>query len=110
MTPVSIGQRRTKGTIRSTTTVQDDTGFPVETSADFGVEWVKIEPLDARESIAAQQVFGVTSAYLRMRFRDDVDETMHFVTDDGDVWDFLSPPIDPDGKRRELQILVGRSD
>lgn len=108
--PTMIGRRNVKGTIESVSVVQDETGYEVETYADHGTEWVAIEPLRASEVIQGQQVFGVTSAMLKMRFRSDVTERMRFVTDEGVTWDFLAPPIDPDGTRKELEILVGKSD
>lgn len=111
--PATIGQRRVRGTIHGPTVVQDDSGYEVETFAAIAtqpIEWVQIAPLRAAEIIQAQQVFGTTSAMLHMRFRDDVTERMQFHADNGDVWDFLAPPVDPTGKRAELEILVGRSD
>lgn len=109
MSPTAIGRRNVRGTIYAVTKAQDETGFEVETPEPLGVEWVAIVPLRAGEFVQAQQTFGQATALLRMRYRSDVDETMHFVADDGAAWDFIAPPVDPDGRRREMEIVVGRS-
>lgn len=112
MTPVAIGRRNRLVTLEAPTTVTESSGYPVETFAPLATsptEFVSIEPMRGAEAVRAQQQFGQTGAVLRMRYRSDLSARARAVESNGTVWNFLSPPVDPDGRRHTLEVMVGHS-
>lgn len=72
-------------------------------------EWASIEPLRGRLLFAAQQANSETTVRIRMRWRADVaEETGNTVRlrHQGRTYRVEGRPMDPDGRRRELEIMA----
>ena len=82
----------------------NDWGQQVETWAAYATVWAGIEPLFGREFIAAQQETGTVQIRIIIRYRDDVLATDR-VSHAGKIYALTSPPINPDLRRRELQLM-----
>lgn len=111
MSPVAIGSRRVRVTIEQVTEVRLPGGHVQEEFLPLGVspvEWVEIAYPRASEVIAAQQQFGTVGAIMTLRYREDLTARMRAIEDrTGNVWEFLSPPVDPDGRRANVEVVVG---
>jgi SPP1 family predicted phage head-tail adaptor len=106
---VAIGARNIRGTLEGPTKVTLPSGQVQVTFGaldDASTEWAEVRPLRGNEYLRAQQVFGEMTAPHRIHYRSYLTDEMRFVADRGDVWDFKSPPVDPDGRRRELEIMA----
>ncbi|NSW92316.1 MAG: phage head closure protein [Firmicutes bacterium] len=72
--------------------------------ADFATVWGSIEDLAGREFFDAQQVNSEITTRVKIRYRKDIKATMRIICDDR-VLEIAAPPIDPDGRKRELYLL-----
>ena len=84
-------------------TVQDAYGQKVEQWQTIASVWAGVEPSKGREWFAAQQINATTVAMVLIRHRADVDTTCRVLHDDV-VYD-IEAVIDPDTRRRELQLM-----
>jgi len=74
---MKAGKLRHKIQIQKKTAAQDNiTGAVTYTWSKLADVWASIEPLSAREYIAAQAVQSKVSARITIRHRDDIDATM----------------------------------
>ncbi|MBW5802043.1 phage head closure protein [Halomonas elongata] len=71
--------------------------------------WASVEPLSGRLLLAAQEAQAETSAKVRMRWRSDVaaatGKTLR-LHHNGLIYRIEGRPLDIDGRRRELEIMV----
>ena len=93
---------------------QECSGQLVFTWADVGNDFASIEDIINRESVQGVQVTAETTTRIRMRWRDDVDETCRIVYSplastspaDFDVYDILGPPMTDANTNRTEMILM----
>lgn len=90
-------------TIQQYTATRDSYGGEVQTWADLATVWAKKAHRTSREFFAAQKTNAETTDMFIIRFRSGITTKMR-VTFDGKTYD-ISGADDPDGNRRELQIL-----
>lgn len=75
--PLSAGKLRHRVTIQRPVNVQDaDDGAMVTTWQDVATVWAAIEPLSAREFIAAMAEDSKVSTRITMRYRSDISHEM----------------------------------
>ena len=80
-------------------------GFTDPTWATYAVAWGAIEPLRGSELLAADQVNSEVTAKITIPYRIGVTAAMR-VTCDGRLYKIVAPPIDPELRHRELQLMV----
>lgn len=103
------GDLRHRGTIEAATQAPGPGGGTTDTWAPLATDpevWFAREALSANERIAAMQAQANVTYKLRLRFRDDLNAGMRIVSE-GKTYPFVSEPVDPDGRRIALEILVG---
>lgn len=98
------GLLRHRVTIQNLTTAQDSFGDIVETWSDFATVWAQVEDLSGREFFAAAQVNSEIKTRVRIRYMEGIKPTMRILHGTRTL-EIISPPIDPDGKRRILELL-----
>lgn len=85
--------------------------------AEFDQDYASIEDLVGRELASADQVQAQGTTRIRLRHRDDVDETcrIRHVTDEStspvtqDIYDIVAPPmVDMRTGRRELILMCSK--
>ena len=84
-----------------------DTGETEEVVSDVATVWAKKEDLSGREWFQAQQAQSAITTRFTIRFRDDIYPQMR-VRHGIDEYEITAPPMDPDGRREQLQLLCGR--
>ncbi len=98
------------GVLRHRITIQEDTGTINKVGqrtaswTTLATEWAQVEGLSGVERFAAQQVVAQLNYKITIRHRSDVNETHRILLSNGEILDIQSV-LDPDGRRRELQIL-----
>ncbi len=98
------GELRHRVTIQRLVTGQDDYGQPLDAWQDVATVWAKVEDLTGREYFQAQQVPTVqVSSRVTIRWRSDVKPEMRVLASNR-LLD-IKAALDPDGKRRELQLM-----
>lgn len=95
---------RHRVTIQRAKEAQNSFGEPVLEWQDVGKVWARVEDLSGREYFAARQVaVAEVTTRVTIRWRDDVKPSMRILAGSR-VLDVRSV-IDPDGRRRELQLM-----
>lgn len=101
-----IGQLRHRVTIQRPGSTQDpNTGQMVPGWADVATVWASIEPLSAREFIAAQAGQSEVTARIKMRARDDIDAAMRIIHRD-QVYNIHGVLPDPRSGRHWITLPV----
>ena len=90
-------------TIQQYTVTRDSYGGEVQAWADLVTVWAQKAHRASREFFAAQKVNAETTDMFIVRFRSGVTAKMR-VTFDGKTYDIIGAD-DPDGRKRELQLL-----
>ncbi len=80
-------------------------GFSDPTWTTHTEAWGSIEPLRGSEFLAADQVNSEVTAKITIPYRIGVTAAMR-VTCNGRLYQIVAPPIDPDLRHRELQLMV----
>ena len=97
------------GRLRHRVTLQvptRDPAFGSETVwADYATVWAAVEPLRGREFYAAQQVASEVTGKITLRYLAGVAPEMRVLWGSR-IYEILSPPIDPEERHLELQLLV----
>jgi len=97
------------GSLRHRVTIQQpvvDTAWGGATTwEEFAKVWAAIEPLRGRELIAAQQVQSETTAKITIRYLAGITPDMR-ILHGSRIFELTSPPIDPEERHRELQLMV----
>lgn len=103
-----IGKLRHRVTIQQPGTTRDpDTGESVPGWVDVATVWASVEPLSAREFIAAGATQSSVSARIVMRHRDDVTAGMR-ISYRGKVYNIHAPLPDPKSGRHYLTLPVSQ--
>ena len=97
------GLLRHRVTIQNLTTTQDSFGDVVEDWSNFATVWAQVEDLSGREFFAAVQVNSEIKTRARIRYMEGIKPTMRILH--GTRTLEIIAPIDPDGKRRMLELL-----
>lgn len=99
------GRLRRRVTIQSQSTSRDAAGQPVDTWTDVATVWAAVEDVQGREIIrGGGAVTAHVTTTVRMRHRTDIDTGMRIV-DGSRILLVAAPPIDLDGRRREIEVL-----
>ena len=95
-------------TIQQLSVTRDSFGAEVETWVDLAQVWASFTPQSAREQFRNESNIEQASntAAFRIRWRDDVDETMRIVHD-GHEWDIEG--IIEVGRRDKMDLIATRS-
>jgi SPP1 family predicted phage head-tail adaptor len=106
------GKLRYRVTLQRRVDTQADSGQVVYSYTDIDEVWAEIMPGRGREFFAAAQIQATAIAEIRIRYRDDVDETcrVKFVKryDSPQIvefWDIAAPPV-PDAKTMRRDLLL----
>ncbi|WP_016854787.1 phage head closure protein [Halomonas smyrnensis] len=88
---------------------RSDSGATPDAWATGPTIWASVEPLSGRLLLAAQEAQSDTSARIRMRWRRDVanatGKTLR-LKHNGLIYRIEGRPLDVDGRRRELEVMV----
>ena len=99
------GDLRERIMIKQITTTSDSAGgFTDSGSSALATVWAAVEPLSGRELLAAMQAQSEITVRVRMRYRSDITSAMQ-ILHGAKVYEIVSPPIDVDGRRRELELM-----
>lgn len=99
------GELRHKIEIQSETGVKDpDSGEIIPGWTTFARVWAEVADLSGREFWDSQQVQSEVSTRVRIRYLDGVKPTMRVIHGSRTLQ--IEAVIDPDGRRRELQLMA----
>lgn len=102
------GQLRHRVTIQTLTVSQDGYGEPTETWSNTATVWGEVRPLIAQTREALTQASGQRVARqtfnVRLRWREGIAPATTRVLWDDQVLD-VEAVMDPDGRRRELDLI-----
>lgn len=101
---VSIGDLRHRVTVQRQQKVPDGRGGFVTSWVDVATVWAAVQALRPYERIQAQQTQTGMTHQVVIRYRTGVTADMRIVHD-GRFLYLQGPPVDPDGRRRWLQLL-----
>lgn len=97
------------GRLRHRVTIQQpvvDTSWGGTTTWEaFAPVWAAIEPLRGREFFAAQQMQSEATAKITIRYLAGVTANMR-VVHESRIFELTGPPIDPEERHVELQLMV----
>jgi SPP1 family predicted phage head-tail adaptor len=98
------GRLRHRITIQQPVITRDGTGESLETWGAFAVVWAAVEPLRGREMFAAQEMHSEITTRIRLRYLAGIDTTMR-VLFEGRTFLIVHPPIDPEMRHVEMQLM-----
>lgn len=105
MKRIKIGDLRHRLTIQKLEKVKDPvSGELKEEWTEFATVWGSVEDLAGREFFDAQQVNAEITTRVKIRYLKGIKATMRIIYDDR-VLEIAAPPMDPDGRKRELHLL-----
>lgn len=105
---MQAGKLRHRVTIQDKRRVQDpETGRLTESWVDHATVWASVEPLSAREFIAAQSGQSEVSARIKMRARDDILPTMR-IMHRGQPYNIHGVLPDPNSGRHWITLPVSQ--
>lgn len=102
---IRAGALRKRIVIQSATETRDAVNDVLTTWATFGSRWARMRPLRGRELFEAQQLTASVDTEFSCRFLAGVTAGMRVLLGSR-VFSIVSPPIDPDGRGRELVLLT----
>ncbi len=106
MRTLAIGEMRYLIVIEQCTEVPEPTyGEPVPDWPVFARVRAAKDDLSGREFFQAQQINAEITTRFRIRYLANITSKMRILCD-GDYYNIVSPPIDPDGMRRELHLMT----
>lgn len=107
---MQAGKLRHRVTIQKNTPVKDyDSGDWVDNWSDVATVWAAIEPLSAREFIAAQSTQSKVTARIVIRYRPGIDSSMrllHSVQGNTTIYNIEGVLPDPNSGREYLTLPV----
>lgn len=95
-------------TIEHYTVIRLPNGTIIEDWAPFANVWAEVRDLRGREFWSAQQVQSEVTTRILIRYLPGVSSDMR-VVHEGQVYE-IDHILEPDGRRRELQLLCKRTD
>ncbi len=102
----AAGELRTRLELQSGTSTGNDLGEVTRTWSRVGHVWAKVEAAPARIGEQALVARIDVPVSITIRYRDDVTAESHRLVAGTTVYEIVSPPVDPDGRRRELRFLA----
>lgn len=106
---ISAGELNQRITIQNLAELPDTGGGAGEDWVTFATVWANIAPLTGRERYVAQQIEGVASMRIKIRYRAGITNKMRAVKGSMPKPDkiyAIHTAYDPDGKRAELIMLA----
>lgn len=100
---MKTGTLRHRVELQERTDTQDGTGQPIPAWATYATVWAAIEPLTARELIAAKQAQSEATTKIRLRYVSGVDHTDRVVF--GSRTYAINSVVNPDERNRELHLM-----
>lgn len=100
------GLLRHRITIESFTEGANEYGEPISTWATYATVWASKEDLSGREYFASQQINAEVSTKFRIRYRAGITAKMR-IQHGGSVYQ-IAATMDPDGRKRTLEILASK--
>jgi SPP1 family predicted phage head-tail adaptor len=79
-----------------------------ETTETQATVWAKKEDLSGSELFRAMQVHSEITTRFTIRWRGDIYPQMRVRLGLFEVFEIVAPPMDPDGRREQLQLLCKR--
>lgn len=105
-----IGRLRHRITIQRWTETLNKLNEPVEDWQDYVTVWAQAEDLRGREyHLARQAETGEVTTRFRIRYRSDIDRAKMRVVDGSRTFG-IEAVIEPDGKRRVLEMMCKEVD
>jgi SPP1 family predicted phage head-tail adaptor len=101
---LASGDMRERITLQTRGAGRDVLGKPTGAWADSFTVWAKAEPIRGREYFAQGQMQSEVTVRFVIRYRSDVVETMRVLWRDV-PYEILSPPINTDGVREQLELM-----
>lgn len=99
------GELRHKITFQKLDKVKDPiSGELIDDWTNFATVWGSVEDLAGKEFFAAQQINAEITTQVKIRYLKGIKATMRIIYDDR-VLEIAAPPMDPDGRKRELHLL-----
>lgn len=98
-----IGTLRTLATLEAKTQVDDGGGGFSESWSTLATVWCAVELLTGAETVSGDQVTAFKRVRIRLRFRDDVTETLRLRVDQR-LFN-IEAVNDPDSRRRWLDLV-----
>jgi len=98
------GQLRHRITLQQKTTSLFNYGATTETWAALDTVWAGIEALTGREFFSSQQTVAQADYRITLRYRSGITSAMRAV--EGTRTFDIQTVLDPDGRRRELVLMV----
>ncbi len=97
------GKLRHRITIQQLTTVTTENGFEIETWSDVATVWSARRGLLGREYYSAATIQAESDLVYTIRFRLGITSGMRII-DGMSTLNIKSPPIDPDDRKKRLEI------
>lgn len=97
------GPLRHPFTLQRVTETRDANGGVIQTWSDVRKVWGELEGLSGTESESADRMEGITVSKLKLRFAADIVRTNRLTL--GTRTLEVVSVIDPDGRRRELELV-----
>jgi len=98
------GHKRHQVTIQKVTVTQDSIGNETESWANFAVVNADVRDISGREYFAAKQTNVDASVKVTISYFPGIDANMRILHQNR-ILGIVSPPIDPDGRRRDLVLM-----
>lgn len=102
---LSPGNMNRRVTIQEKTVIgKDALNADIVDWVDVATIWAEVIDLSGREFYAAQQINAEITTRVRIWYRTGINARMRIV-DGARVLLLIAPPIDPDGRKRELHLM-----
>lgn len=99
------GELRHLVDIQDNKPIQSSSGAPKENWEDFATNiWASVEDLAGREFLAAQQMNAEVTTRVKIRYMVGIKSSMRVVFGTRKL-KLVSPPQDPDGRKKELLLM-----
>lgn len=98
------GDKPHRITIQRMATTQDEIGNEIPSWDNLVSVWADVRDISGREYFAAKQTSAEVSAQVTIRYFPGLDASMRILHGDRTLY-LVSPPVDPDGRRRELILM-----
>lgn len=106
---IAAGSLRHRVTLQSRVVSRDANGTPINAWIDAATVWAAIQPMSARDFIAAQSVQSRVDTRIVIRWRGDVNATMQ-VLHDADIYSIHGLLPDVDSGREYLTLVCSKLD
>ena len=102
---ISAGDLRQPITFQTRAAGQDALGSATGAWVDSFTVWGKALPINGREFFASGQMQASVDVRFVVRYRTDINERMRIMWRN-EPYEIVSPPIDTDGAREQLEIMA----